>query len=45
MDSASGARPAGWCGYDGLTPLHIARAQDADDVVRWLCDLGARSTS
>ncbi|MFB6849544.1 ankyrin repeat domain-containing protein [Streptomyces sp. NPDC056373] len=33
-----------WCGYDGMTPLDIARAQDADDVVRWLCDLGARST-
>ncbi|MER5577489.1 ankyrin repeat domain-containing protein [Streptomyces massasporeus] len=28
-----------WCGYDGMTPLDIARAQDADDVVRWLRDL------
>ncbi|PPS70922.1 MULTISPECIES: ankyrin repeat domain-containing protein [Streptomyces] len=34
-----------WRGYDGMTPLDIARAQDADDVVRWLCDLGARSAS
>ncbi|MER7897804.1 ankyrin repeat domain-containing protein [Streptomyces sp. NPDC096046] len=25
-----------WRGYDGMTPLDIARAQDADDVVRWL---------
>ncbi|MFD5338256.1 ankyrin repeat domain-containing protein [Streptomyces hawaiiensis] len=32
-----------WCGYDGMTPLDIARAQDADDVVRWLRDLGARA--
>lgn len=30
-----------WCGYDGMTPLDIARAQDADAVVRWLRDLGA----
>jgi ankyrin repeat protein len=34
-----------WCGYDDRTPLDIARAQDADDVVRWLRGLGARSRS
>ncbi|MGW0989848.1 ankyrin repeat domain-containing protein [Streptomyces sp. NPDC002486] len=34
-----------WCGYDGMTPLDIARAQDADDVVRWLRGLDARSDS
>ncbi|MEU6182906.1 ankyrin repeat domain-containing protein [Streptomyces coeruleorubidus] len=28
-----------WCGYDGRTPLDIARSQDADDVVRWLREL------
>ncbi|WP_237525008.1 ankyrin repeat domain-containing protein [Streptomyces sp. SID5643] len=34
-----------WCGYDGMTPLDVARAQDADDVVRWLRDLGAETKS
>ncbi|MEU0586624.1 ankyrin repeat domain-containing protein [Streptomyces sp. NPDC006132] len=34
-----------WCGYDDRTPLEIALAQDADDVVRWLRDLGARGRS
>jgi ankyrin repeat protein len=34
-----------WRGYDDRTPLDIARAQDADDVVRWLRGLGARSRS
>ncbi|WP_308287421.1 ankyrin repeat domain-containing protein [Streptomyces indiaensis] len=33
------------CGHDGMTPLDIARAQDADDVVRWLRGLDARSAS
>ncbi|MGW0867514.1 ankyrin repeat domain-containing protein [Streptomyces sp. NPDC002611] len=36
---------ADWCGYDDMTPLDIARAHDADDVVRWLRDLGANSRS
>ncbi|MCX4669241.1 ankyrin repeat domain-containing protein [Streptomyces sp. NBC_01381] len=30
-----------WIGYDDMTPLDIARAQDADDVVRWLLAQGA----
>jgi ankyrin repeat protein len=34
-----------WCGYDDRTPLDIARTQAADDVVRWLRGLGARSRS
>ncbi|MET9764573.1 ankyrin repeat domain-containing protein [Streptomyces sp. NPDC006372] len=34
-----------WCGYDDRTPLDIARAQDAEDVVRWLRGLGAKSGS
>ncbi|WP_234324073.1 MULTISPECIES: ankyrin repeat domain-containing protein [unclassified Streptomyces] len=34
-----------WCGYDNRTPLGIARAQGADDVVRWLRDRGAKSGS
>ncbi|MET8824825.1 ankyrin repeat domain-containing protein [Streptomyces sp. NPDC004610] len=29
-------------GYDGMTPLDIARAQDADAVVAWLVAEGAR---
>ncbi|WP_234352832.1 ankyrin repeat domain-containing protein [Streptomyces sp. NRRL B-1140] len=33
-----------WCGYDGMTPLDIARAQDAVDVVRWLRDPGTRTS-
>ncbi|MGI5423233.1 ankyrin repeat domain-containing protein [Streptomyces sp. CA-179760] len=36
---------ADWCGYDDMTPLDIARAHDADDVVRWLRGLGAKSRS
>ncbi|MGW1490419.1 ankyrin repeat domain-containing protein [Streptomyces sp. NPDC002402] len=32
-----------WIGYDDMTPLDIARAQDADEVVRWLCAHGAKS--
>ncbi|MER8224354.1 ankyrin repeat domain-containing protein [Streptomyces sp. NPDC094143] len=28
-------------GYDGLTPLDVARREDAEDVVRWLRGLGA----
>ncbi|MFE6163439.1 ankyrin repeat domain-containing protein [Streptomyces sp. NPDC056486] len=31
-----------WIGYDDMTPLDIARAQDADDVVRWLIARGAK---
>ncbi|MFD8237322.1 ankyrin repeat domain-containing protein [Streptomyces sp. NPDC059696] len=31
------------CGYDGVTPLDIARARGADDVVRWLRGLDALS--
>ncbi|MEU2914571.1 ankyrin repeat domain-containing protein [Streptomyces massasporeus] len=34
-----------WRGYDGMTPLDIARAQDADDVVRWLRGLGTQTTT
>ncbi|MGW7075207.1 ankyrin repeat domain-containing protein [Streptomyces sp. NPDC054871] len=30
-----------WIGYDDMTPLDIARAQDADDVVQWLLTQGA----
>ncbi|MFH8484453.1 ankyrin repeat domain-containing protein [Streptomyces longisporoflavus] len=33
---------ANWVGYDDLTPLDAARAQHADDVVRWLLDQGAK---
>ncbi|MFF1695817.1 ankyrin repeat domain-containing protein [Streptomyces sp. NPDC058257] len=31
-----------WIGYDHMTPLDIARSQNADDVVRWLLDQGAK---
>ncbi|MEU6762744.1 ankyrin repeat domain-containing protein [Streptomyces sp. NPDC046853] len=31
-----------WIGYDDLTPLDIARAQNADDVVEWLLAQGAK---
>ncbi|NGO12634.1 ankyrin repeat domain-containing protein [Streptomyces sp. HC44] len=31
-----------WIGYDDKTPLDIARAADADGVVRWLRDRGAK---
>lgn len=31
-----------WIGYDDKTPLDIARASDADAVVRWLRDQGAK---
>jgi uncharacterized protein len=39
---ASGAE-LDWVGYDGLTPLDAARRSDADDVVAWLLERGARS--
>ncbi|MEU9209255.1 ankyrin repeat domain-containing protein [Streptomyces sp. NPDC048415] len=32
-----------WIGYDDKTPLDIARAQDADDVVDWLRGEGAKT--
>ncbi|MGB8945484.1 MAG: ankyrin repeat domain-containing protein, partial [Streptomyces sp.] len=32
-----------WIGYDNLTPLDIARAQDAGDVVQWLLTQGAKA--
>lgn len=32
-----------WIGYDGKTPLDIAQAQDAADVVRWLRGQGAKT--
>lgn len=32
-----------WIGYDDMTPLDIARAQDADDVVKWLLTQGAEA--
>lgn len=32
-----------WIGYDGMTPLDIARAQEAGDVVQWLLDQGAKA--
>ncbi|WP_328773504.1 ankyrin repeat domain-containing protein [Streptomyces sp. NBC_00286] len=32
-----------WIGYDDQTPLDIARAADADAVVRWLREQGAKS--
>ncbi|MFG2026604.1 ankyrin repeat domain-containing protein [Streptomyces sp. NPDC048825] len=32
-----------WIGYDDRTPLDIARAADADAVVRWLRGQGAKS--
>jgi ankyrin repeat protein len=31
-----------WQGYDDLTPLDVARGQGAEDVVRWLSELGAK---
>lgn len=31
-----------WVGYDGLTPLDIARRSDANDVVEWLLRVGAK---
>lgn len=31
-----------WIGYDDMTPLDIARTQDADDVVQWLVAQGAK---
>ncbi|MWA15557.1 ankyrin repeat domain-containing protein [Streptomyces sp. BA2] len=31
-----------WIGYDDMTPLDIARAQGADDVVQWLLTQGAK---
>ncbi|MGW5865164.1 ankyrin repeat domain-containing protein [Streptomyces sp. NPDC055239] len=31
-----------WIGYDRMTPLDVARSQDADDVVRWLLARGAK---
>ncbi|MFC8131738.1 ankyrin repeat domain-containing protein [Streptomyces sp. NPDC057302] len=31
-----------WIGYDDMTPLDIARAQGAEDVVRWLLAQGAK---
>ncbi|MEU5951217.1 ankyrin repeat domain-containing protein [Streptomyces sp. NPDC047525] len=31
-----------WIGYDDMTPLDIARAQDADEVVQWLLAQGAK---
>lgn len=31
-----------WIGYDSMTPLDIARAQEADDVVQWLLSQGAK---
>ncbi|MEV3972984.1 ankyrin repeat domain-containing protein [Streptomyces sp. NPDC050698] len=34
-----------WRGYDDMTPLDIAHAQDATDVVRWLRGLEAQSGS
>ncbi|MDT0386406.1 ankyrin repeat domain-containing protein [Streptomyces dubilierae] len=37
---AHGADPH-WRGYDGLTPLDVARGQGAEDVVRWLRGLEA----
>lgn len=37
-----GANP-NWIGYDGMTPLDVARAQGADDVVRWLLTQGAKA--
>lgn len=32
-----------WIGYDGMTPLDIARAQEAGDVVQWLLTQGAKA--
>ncbi|MGW0904404.1 ankyrin repeat domain-containing protein [Streptomyces sp. NPDC002853] len=32
-----------WIGYDDMTPLDIARAQDADDVVQWLLTQGSKA--
>lgn len=32
-----------WIGYDDMTPLDIARAQDADDVIQWLLAQGAKA--
>ncbi|WP_151476239.1 ankyrin repeat domain-containing protein [Streptomyces albicerus] len=32
-----------WIGYDDKTPLDIARTADADGVVRWLRERGAKS--
>ncbi|WP_274564657.1 ankyrin repeat domain-containing protein [Streptomyces spiramyceticus] len=32
-----------WIGYDDKTPLDIARAQDAEDVVQWLRTQGAKA--
>jgi ankyrin repeat protein len=34
-----------WVGWNDQTPLDIATAQGADDVVEWLCSRGARSAS
>jgi ankyrin repeat protein len=34
-----------WVGYDGLTPLDVARRSNADELVEWLCGRGARSAS
>ncbi|MEV0319860.1 ankyrin repeat domain-containing protein [Streptomyces sp. NPDC050658] len=47
LDAAQRLLKAGadldWIGYDDMTPLDIARAQDAGDVVRWLTDQGAKT--
>ncbi|WP_371525627.1 ankyrin repeat domain-containing protein [Streptomyces sp. NBC_01283] len=32
-----------WIGYDDMTPLDVARAQDAGDVVQWLLVQGAKA--
>jgi ankyrin repeat protein len=32
-----------WIGYDDMTPLDVARAQEADDVVAWLLAHGAEA--
>ncbi|MEW1929730.1 ankyrin repeat domain-containing protein [Streptomyces sp. NPDC088360] len=32
-----------WIGFDDMTPLDIARAQDADDMVQWLLTQGAKA--
>jgi uncharacterized protein len=34
-----------WIGYDDLTPLDAAARSDAVELVAWLRDRGARSTS
>jgi len=32
-----------WIGYDGLTPIDAARRSEAEGLVRWLADAGAKS--